>query len=149
SIAFTPDGRALASGNWDSTILIWDIPGKALAAASGLGDDQNALRALWNDLASPDGGKVHSAIWGLVGRSNKAVVYLRSVLKPVPPAEAKRLARLTTDLDSESFATREQATKDLRELGDAAAPALTKLLAGDASLEARLRAKGLLEEQRK
>jgi hypothetical protein len=149
SIAFTPDGRALASGNWDSTILIWDIPGKALSGAPSLDDDRNALRVLWNDLASSDGAKVHNAIWGLVGRSSKAVAYLRSVLKPVPPAEAKRLARLTADLDSESFATREQATKELRELADGAAPALTKLLAGNPSLEARLRAKALLEELRK
>jgi hypothetical protein len=146
ALEFTPDGRALACGNWDSTILIWDIPGKALSIDSLAGDSQPILQALWKDLASKDGAQVHKAVWGLVGRPRKAVAYLQTLLKPVLGVDAKILGQLTNEIDSESFHVREKATKELQKLGDLAEPALRKLAADPPSLEAKLRATGLLEK---
>src|SRR5690606_27035949 len=48
-------------------------------------------------------------------------------------------------LDHEDFQAREQAAKELRELGDLAAPALQKALAGNPSPEASQRLAALLE----
>jgi hypothetical protein len=59
-------------------------------------------------------------------------------MKPAPAIPASRIRKLVKDLDSESFATREEATAALRELGGAA----------DAQLRARLR-EGLSAEQRR
>src|SRR5262249_26524635 len=58
-----------------------------------------------------------------------------------PPAEAPdpTLATLIADLDSDSFTTREAATRKLRELGVTAEPALRRALAGTPTAEARRR----------
>ena len=145
-LAFTPDSRALASGNGDNNILIWDMSGEMLARAAHDGDGQQVLQKLWKDLALEDGALVHRAIWSLANRPTKAVTYLRAMLKPPPAADGQLIARWTKDLDSELFAERENATKELQKLGELAEPALKKLLAEPPSLEVKLRAKGLLEK---
>jgi hypothetical protein len=58
------------------------------------------------------------------------------------------LARLTANLDSDQFAVRDQATRELEALGELAEAALRKLLAAKPSLEARRRAEELLEKLR-
>src|SRR5262249_18530928 len=69
---------------------------------------------------------------------------LRAHLFPVPPADGRRLARLVTDLDSDSFETRERATRELALLGDLAEPALRQALENRPSPELRRRAQRLL-----
>jgi hypothetical protein len=59
--------------------------------------------------------------------------------------DTKRIDRLIADLDSERFEVREQATRELEALGDRAAPALQKALAGGPSPEARRRLTALLD----
>ena len=51
---------------------------------------------------------------------------------------------LIADLDSETFAVRDSAMKELTKLGDAAAPALRDALDKAPSAEARRRIEGLL-----
>jgi hypothetical protein len=67
-------------------------------------------------------------------------------VKPAPAAEAGRVAALIADLGSEQFKVREQAMRELEKLGEVAAPALHKALAGDVPLEVKRRLEVLSEK---
>jgi WD40 repeat protein len=60
------------------------------------------------------------------------------------PADPERLARLLAGLNSNSFAAREEATRELERLGEAAETALREALKGRPSAEVRRRAEALL-----
>jgi hypothetical protein len=72
-------------------------------------------------------------------------VYVSGVAPAMPP-DAKQLAQWISDLDSETFATRDQASKEIKKLGYAASPALRKALADASSAEVRKRIEILLGE---
>jgi HEAT repeat protein len=69
-------------------------------------------------------------------------------LQPVPRAAVKpeRIARLIADLDSNDFATRQQATEELQRLAEESLPALEKALGAKPSLEVRQRIESILEK---
>jgi hypothetical protein len=69
---------------------------------------------------------------------------LEQRLKPVPRADAKQLADALRNLDSDRFTVREQAAKELERLGEAAEPALRRVLLDKPSVEVRRRVEGLL-----
>jgi hypothetical protein len=136
----------LASAHGNNNIMIWDIPGKAPNKNGG--DNDNPMKAHWDDLLSSNGRRVHAAIWSSVRRSSAAVTFLRHEVRPVPSVDANRLARLLDELDSSSFQTRQQATRELAKVGEATEQPLTRLVNGSPSLEVASRAKNLLKELR-
>jgi RNA polymerase sigma factor (sigma-70 family) len=138
ALAFAPDGRLL-SGSIDTTVLAWDVRPPRGTAGS--------LDAAWEDLARPDAAEAFRAQGRLRAVPQEAVAFLAGRLKPAAPADPKRLAALVADLDSPEFATREQATRGLRELGGQAAAALREARDRPGStLELRRRAGDLLAE---
>src|SRR5262249_17005224 len=103
------------------------------------------LEALWVQLAGVDTRKAHLAIRTLAGDPRQAVPFLKVHLQPVTEPDAERIARLIADMDSNQFATRAQATKELEQLGELAAPAMDLALKKEGlSLESRRRLEGLL-----
>lgn len=145
SLAFSHDGKLLASGSTDTTALIWDIREAAEAARPRVAEvSREQLERLWADLGDNEGGRVHRAIWGLVA-ARPAMPWLREHLKPIPPADAQRIARLIADLDSDSFAVREKATRELQAMTETAEPALRKALANKPSLELRRRVEPMVK----
>jgi hypothetical protein len=142
SLAFSPDGKTLASGGADTMVLLWDVPGT-------LDSDPRAaqrLQTAWQNLASKDAAKAFDTIGRLIINPEQAVPLLREHLRPVPDtADAKQVARLLADLDSDQFTVRDKAMKQLRQLDERIEPSLRQALQGKTSLEARKRIEELLE----
>jgi len=133
----------------DSTGLIWDtatILGGLAASPLKLSPDE--VSALWDDLASTDATKAYQAIGRLTSAPRQALPWLREHLKPVSTdqVDKKRLDQLLAKLDSDDFAVREQATKEIEKLGPQALPALENALQTNPSAEVRKRITALLEK---
>jgi WD40 repeat protein len=146
SLSFSADGTALISGSADTTAIIWDltgrltrseVPDKSLAAAD--------LETCWNNLAEEDAAKAYRMIQKLAASPKQAVFFLRSRLGPASAIDEKRIARLIAELDSNQFAVRETAEKELEKYGELAFDLLRKALEGKPSLETRRRLERLTE----
>jgi hypothetical protein len=146
ALAFAPDGRTLASGGSDSTVLVWDVTGRApdgrLATARRAARE---LEARWAQLVGNDAGRAFQATWAMVASPSQTVAFLQARLHPAVALEPQRAARLIADLDSGRFTVRDRAGRELETAGEAAEPALRKLLAGRPTPEQRRRAEHLLE----
>jgi WD40 repeat protein len=136
SLAFLAGGGRLATGLEDGTTLVWDVA-PAAAAARG-------LEGLWADLAGDDAARAYRAVNGLAAAPAPAVAYLRDRLRPVPEVEPRRVRRLLADLDSNEFAAREAAARELAALGERVEPALRRALKESPSAEVRRRLGDLL-----
>jgi RNA polymerase sigma factor (sigma-70 family) len=148
--AFSPDGRTLVSGSWDTTALVWDISDLLEREPAPPGELEARQReALWIDLASGDAAQAYRAIQALAAAPQQALPFVKARLRPVSEVEPKQVALLLANLDSDDFAVREQATADLEKLGESANPALRQALEGKPSLEVRRRVGALLQKLRK
>jgi RNA polymerase sigma factor (sigma-70 family) len=143
SLMFTPDGTRLVSGSADTTALTWDVS-RTLKAVPGAALDAKALDGLWTDLAGKDAAKAFAALRKLAGSPAQAAALVKERVRPVAPADAKRVAALIADLESDEFTTRQKAEAGLEALGDLAEPELRKALDGGPGLDLRQRVERLL-----
>jgi RNA polymerase sigma factor (sigma-70 family) len=147
ALRFTPDGKALAAGGTDTTVLLLDI----LAPAPGgpaVADwnDRRAADQLWNDLRGDDAARAYRALCLLTRTPAESVTFLKEQLGQMTPLDPKRVEKLIANLDSPQFETRNMAHQELRNLGSAAEPFLRQALANQPPLEARRRMEKLLED---
>src|SRR5262249_5384663 len=123
ALAFSPDGRLLTPGSYDSTALVWDgtglcpdgrWPPRDAAAA----DPERQVAAL----VGGEGARAYRAMWARAA-SPRSVPFLAKRVRPVAPPEKGRLARLLADLESEQFAVRDRASQELAAAAELAEPA--------------------------
>jgi WD40 repeat protein len=143
--AFSRDGKLLATGSDDTTILIWD-----LAAAAGMPRQSplsaKALDALWDALSGDDATKAFQAIHRFATAPEQTLPFLREHLKPVLAPDRKRVRQLVDMLDSDDFQKRQKAAEELAKQADVAAATLRQIMAKEKpSLEVRQRLQQILE----
>jgi hypothetical protein len=111
--------------------------------ASASPDD---LERWWADLGSTDGVRAYRAVGQLAGAPERSVLFLNEHLRPVARVPHRRVSQLIAELDSEHYAVREKAQRELEKLQDQAEEELCQALTGGPTLEARRRIDRLLEQ---
>jgi hypothetical protein len=133
ALAFAADGKTLASGGHDATVLVWD-----LAALP------RARRELyWAHLAGDVPAHARRAARALRASPAQSVPFLRERLAGLARA-AEGVERLLAELDDDSFAVRERASRELARRGTLVRASLERVLAGKPPLEVHRRVRRLL-----
>jgi WD40 repeat protein len=140
ALAFSRDGRLLASGHASGTALVWDL------FACHLLQKRFRPAVLVERVVDADASMAWQATLALLRTPKHAVELARAHLQaadraPLPAAE---VARLIARLDNDDLEVRERAQARLELLRRSAQPALEKALAGKPSPEARRRLQHLL-----
>ncbi len=146
ALSFSPDGRRLATGSSDQTVLFWDatwptLPRPRLPEVGRPNPD-----ALWQDLAQPEAEKAWRAVWLLALSPEQSLPLLSRQMQPARSPDPKRLAHLLRELEEDAFARRDAARKEIQSIGEGAVPALHKALEGKPSADLKRLIEGLLEE---
>ncbi len=145
AFAFAPDGKTLVTGSADTTALVWDVQRLLREGRRPAELSPKELEKLWAGLGDKDAREAYRAARALAAVPKRSVPFLAERLKLVPLVGAGRLTQLVADLDSARYATRQQAERELQQLGDLAEPVLRRVLAAKPSLETRRRIEALLE----
>lgn len=143
-LAFTLDDKALASSSGDCTILVWDVSARAAAKNAPVGNPDED----WQALRGEDAQKGFTAMRRLAADPEAVLKAAGKLLKPAEPVDPQWVAARLRDLDHETFAERDRATRELEKLGDGVAVAVEKFLATTPSAEARERAENILAKVR-
>jgi WD40 repeat protein len=127
ALEFAPDGRTLATGSWDTTVLLWDVA-------------RVRLIGHWAGLDGDDPARAARALAAAPG----AAAFLRDTLRRAAAREAP-YARAVDSLDADRFEAREAAARELQQAGPDAALALGLAAEGRPSAEVRRRARQALD----
>jgi WD40 repeat protein len=128
ALAFLPDGKTLASGNWDTTILLWDVP-------------TARLEHRWRELAA--GGKDVDAA-ALTKDPDEAARFLRNRLLRMAALEYQARHHIA-ELDSDTFEVRQAASVALEKIGPEAEFALRLALDNDPTPEVKRAIRSILD----
>ena len=142
SLALSLDGNRLASGHLDTTLFVWDVS-EAKRATKPVGLDANGLAQAWADLAG-DAEKAFLAQGALADSPETAISLLKERLTPAR-SPGSSMETLLADLNSERFAIRERAQKELEDRGHLAREFLLHALANKPLPESRRRIEAILE----
>jgi WD40 repeat protein len=145
-IAFSQDGRFLASAHPDTTVLIWNLDAMPQPLTSPGPLSAKELAQLWEDLSAADAERGHRAIRLFSANPAQALPFLRERLKPVPPVVPEQVAKLIADLDSDQFRIRKHAMDELAPWDEAILDDMQKALQRKLPVESRRRLEQFLKE---
>ncbi len=152
SAAFSADGRTLATGSYDTTILFWDMTGqRRYGGASKNVLTKTDIERLTNILKEDNASNVAEAIGTLVAHPQLALAYLKKTLQPAKGSQItdKDILRWIDELDSDRYKIRETATLKLKKLGTQALEHLQAKLAKATSQELKRRITKLVREAKR
>ncbi len=131
---FAPDGRTVLTGGGDGRVRSWD-------AEAGTPHWQLERMGSVNALAySPS-----RDLLAIAG-NRRRIELVSSVFRECDAAERRRLETLLAQLDDDSYAVREAASRRIIEMGLLAEPWLRRLMTESQSAEVRLRCRHLREQ---
>jgi WD40 repeat protein len=144
ALAFSADGKALAAGGDDGTVLVWDtaavLKKRPRPPAPPKAEE---LDSFWSALAGADAARAYRAVAALAAAPAQGVSYLR---KRLAVGDVRgRAKKLLADLGDERFRVRDKATEELVRLGERVRPDLLQALAGRPALEMRRRIEQVLK----
>jgi WD40 repeat protein len=140
-VTFAPDGRSVATGHSDGTILIWDVPP---VEPRGVPLAEPELTALWNALAYEDAAQAYAAVWRFGQDPEATAQFLDEKYRPPAVPTATEWRALIRGLDSGRFADREAASRRLADLGRTAETKLREALRNNPTPEQAQRIEALL-----
>jgi hypothetical protein len=143
-LAFSPDGKFLATGGSDQVVYVWPV--EQFFTRSAPPEFKGNVADYWPHLAEADAGKAHRAIAQLELKPKEAIALLRKQIKPAPVAEGKVITQHLRDLSSGNFAVRQQANLALERLGEQAIPHVIEALKKPANLEVKRRLETLRDK---
>jgi WD40 repeat protein len=143
ALAFAPDGKVLASVSESGELFAWKLEGHSLRPLPPVRLTPKEVETLWADLALEDACRARHVIGLLTADPARAVPALQKRLC-ADAGETVQLRQRIADLDSNEFAIREAASKELEKAGGSAEQLLRRALADKPSLEMRKRLEVLL-----
>jgi WD40 repeat protein len=132
--AFTRDGNWLLTGGYEGTVRIWDArTGEMYCKFQNLGGV---------DAVAYAPATRHLTVCSL----GKSIQLFELSLEAPAGKERERIAALLAKLDDDAYALREEASKELLEMGFIAEPELRRAMQESKSAEVRIRARRLRTE---
>jgi WD40 repeat protein len=141
SVALSADGRFIVTGSEDTTAVVWDATRPSHPRGMTFARPADCLRAL----ALEDAERAYAAIWALVDTPKETVSFLEGQKNLFAPTDVPQIRRWIGDLDSDKFADRERASRELGMILDEAEAHLRKAILDKPSAEARRRIDLLLQ----
>jgi WD40 repeat protein len=127
ALAFSPDGRTLATAAAGTPVYLWDLSGARTGPAAEFREpppDAAAVRAAAAALTTPDPEAATDALRVLHADPAGAVAAIRTAVKPAVAPDPARVAKWIADLGADDFNTRERAERELTRRATTLAPAV-------------------------
>jgi hypothetical protein len=112
ALAFSPDGRVMATSTQDASILLWDLTGRLPARGKERLSEEEQQK-LWQRLDDPDAARGYQAIGRLLAYPEDAL----SLLRHLDRGHRQQVEKLIAQLDADEYESREKAEQQLRRLG--------------------------------